>query len=68
VDELHARLPGDVPGAAESREQQEARLKREEEAALHPSAYPGMHRETRRGPLVADDGQDDPGINANVIS
>src|ERR1700689_4094418 len=52
VEELHARLPDDAPGAG-SKEHREARLKREEEAHLHPPAYPGMHRETPRGELIA---------------
>lgn len=65
VEQIHAKLPGDVPGVPV--ESSEDYAKRSEEASLHPRHFPGLHRESVGGPLVADD-KDDPGINLNVIS
>lgn len=65
VEQLHAKLPDDAPGRPLESDEDYAR--RSEEESLHPRHFPGLHRESPGGPLVADD-KNDPGINLNVIS
>lgn len=66
VDEIHAKLPDDAPGAPiGDHEKDYADASRE--AALHPRHLPGLHRDEPGGALKPDD-EHDPGINANVVS